>query len=302
MTARGLARRALLPVVVLVLLLGTAPTSGARPIPHRLPLSIDYVALGDSYTSGPLVLPFDDRFVPLDCGQSLVNYPHLVARALQVRSFVDVSCGSAKLDDLYAPQDGLPLGGTNRPQLDAVGPGTDLITLGMGGNDVGFTGLALDCVRLLGPPLEAPCTPAVTAGGRDRTSDRIAAMGVELGQALEAIRAKAPSARILVVGYPAALPANGVACWPYLPILQADMPYLVARYTEMNRTLARTARAHGHRYVDVYGSSIGHDACQPPALAWTNGMVVVPPSYPAHPNHLGLANSAKDVVQAIRRR
>ena len=140
--------------------------------------------------------------------------------AIGATSFTDVSCGSANLDDLYEPQDGLPLGGVNAPQLDAVGPDTDVVTLGMGGNDVGFAGAALDCVRLLGPPLEAPCSPAFTAGGVDQVSAKIAEVGPELGQALRDIHAKAPNAEVFVVGYPTSLPDSGVACWPYLPILR----------------------------------------------------------------------------------
>jgi hypothetical protein len=282
-----------------LLLLAAAP-SDALPEPPRT-LFVDYVALGDSYTSGPLVLPFDTTFVPVDCGQSALNYPHLVAKALQVRSFVDMSCGSATLDDLVEPQAGLPAGGINRPQLDAVGPGTDVITLGMGGNDIGIAGAAVDCVRLLGPPFEAPCRQELTAGGIDRLARRTAATEVELGAALDALHANAPKARIFVVGYPVALPADGVACWPYLPIVQQDLTYLAERFLDMNRMLARTARAHGAGYVDTYTSSVGHDACQLPLVAWVNGAVVVPPSFPAHPNQLGMANSAREVARAIRR-
>ena len=80
------------------------------------------------------------------------------------------------------------------------------------------------------------------------------------------------------------------------------MPYLVAKFKEMNAMLATQARSHGATYVDIYTSSIGHDACQVPALAWVNGLVVAPPSYPAHPNQLGLANSGKVVARAIERR
>jgi hypothetical protein len=43
-----------------------------------------YVALGDSYTSGPGVLPYVPT-APPECGQSELNYPHLVASALSCR-------------------------------------------------------------------------------------------------------------------------------------------------------------------------------------------------------------------------
>jgi len=258
-----------------------------------------YVALGDSFTSGPLVLPHDTTWVPQDCGQSARNYPHLAAPAIRATSFVDVSCGSATIDDLYEPQTGLPMGGTNAPQLDALGPEVDVVTLGMGGNDVGFVGLALDCVRFVGPPVEQPCTPDYKTAEKDTMSERIASVGPELGQALDDIHAAAPNAEVFVVSYPTALPDDAVACWPYLPILQADMPYLVAKFKEMNAMLAEQAMLHDATYIDIYTPSVGHDACQPPAFAWVNGMVLVPPSYPAHPNELGLAQSGAFVAAAI---
>jgi hypothetical protein len=270
------------------------------PIPRAEAVDeLVYVALGDSFTSGPLVLPHDTTWVPQDCGQSLRNYPHLAAPAIGATRFVDVSCGSATLDDLYEPQTGLPMGGANAPQLDALGPDVDVVTLGMGGNDVGFVGFAMDCIRLLGPPQEQPCTPDYRTAERDEMSERIAATAPELGQALDDIHAAAPNAEVFVVGYPAALPDDGVACWPYLPILAEDMPYVVEKFKEMNAMLAAQAALHDATYIDIYTPSIGHDACKPPAIAWVNGVVVVPPSFPAHPNELGLAQSAKVVAAAI---
>jgi hypothetical protein len=235
--------------------------------------------------------------VPQDCGQSLRNYPHLAARAIGATRFEDVSCGSATLDDLYEPQDGLPLGGTNAPQLDSLGPDVDVVTLGMGGNDVGFTGFAMDCLRF--SPQDEPCTPDFKTAEHDEMSERIAAVAPELGQALDDIHAAAPNAEVYVVSYPDALPDDGRACWPYVPILPEDMPYIVEKFKEMNAMLAAQASLHDATYIDIYTSSIGHDACQPPAIAWVNGVVVVPPSFPAHPNELGLARSAQVVAAVI---
>jgi hypothetical protein len=287
---------------VVLLLLLAPPSHGRGATPTAAAGHLEYVAMGDSYTSGPLVLPHDTTFVPEDCGQSTLNYPHLAAATIGATRFVDVSCGSATIDDLHETQGPLPIGGSNPPQLDAVGPDTDVVTLGMGGNDVGFVGLALGCVRLLGPLLDQPCSPAYTADGKDLVSADIASVGPELGQALQDIHAKAPHAQVFVVGYPVALPDSGQACWPYVPILQADMPYLVAKFKEMNGMLAAQAAAHDATYVDTYTSSIGHDACQLPAVAWVNGLVVVPPSYPAHPNQLSEANSGRVVAAAITQR
>jgi hypothetical protein len=73
-----------------------------------------YVALGDSYTAGPLIP--NQHGDPIDCGRSDHNYPSLVAEAFKAATFVDVSCGSAETKHMTEPQTDLPLGGTNPPQ------------------------------------------------------------------------------------------------------------------------------------------------------------------------------------------
>jgi hypothetical protein len=262
-----------------------------------------YVALGDSYTSGPLVMPHDTRWVPQDCGQSTRNYPHLVDLLLKPDVFRDVSCGSATIDDFYHPQTGLPLGNSNDPPLWALNDKVDVVTVGIGGNDVGFAGEALDCVRVQPEGFGNPdCRDTFVHNGVDEISRRIESMRLELGTALDDIHKKAPHAAVFVISYPTALPDNRRACWPYLPIRQRDMTYLVKKYKEMNRAERAAAEAHNATYVDIYTPSIGHDACKPPGLAWLNGAVLVPPSYPAHPNDLSFVHSAPVVTKAIRAR
>ena len=167
--------------------------------------------------------------------------------------------------------------------------------------NVGFVGLALDCVRLAPPPVgDPPCTSKYNHDGVDEISQRIAVTAPRLGAALDQIHARAPHAVVLVVSYPTALPDDAVACYPYLPILPDDMPYLVDKYKEMNAMLRSVAAGHDATYVDIYTPSIGHDACKPPGLAWVNGAVLAPPSFPAHPNDLSFLNSAPIVTVAIR--
>jgi lysophospholipase L1-like esterase len=274
-----------------------ALVAGGRPAATAQEPDLVYVALGDSFTSGPLVLPHDSSRVPEDCGQSIFNYPHLVAASLGVTELRDVSCGSAQIRHFYEPQTGLPLGGVNDPQLDVLTPDVDIVTVGISGNDVGFVSLALGCIRLVGPPVEEPCRPDDLAD--DPIPARTAAAAIDLAAALQDIQERAPDAAVYVVSYPASLPDTGVACWPYVPILPEDMPYLLQRYQEMNAMLEQVAAANGATYIDIYTPSIGHDACQLPGIAWVNGFVVVPPSYPAHPNQLGLAASARVVASTI---
>lgn len=292
------ARRTVLSVsLALSVVVGVAAAKPAGAAPKD---PLVYVALGDSYTSGPLVLPHDTTFVSQDCGQSIYNYPHLAARQIHADVFRDLSCSSATINDFTRTQRAAA-GSRVQPQFNALTKDTDVVTLGIGGNDVGFVGLAIDCLRFSEFGVgRGPCTPNYVHDGVDTISRKIKAMGDDLGVALDQIHVKSPHAKVLVVSYPAALPDDGFACWPYAPILPADMPYLTAKYKEMNSELATTAATHRSEYVDIYASGIGHDICQLPARAWVNAAVVIPPSFPAHPNVTSFRHSAPVVARAIQ--
>jgi lysophospholipase L1-like esterase len=288
-------RRLILTMCGLLAIAALMSPAVAKPAAGRLD---SYVALGDSYTAGPLVP--NPTGTPIDCGRSDHNYPALTARTLHLGHFRDVSCGSAETRNMTRPQTDLPLGGTNPPQFDALGPDVRIVSVGIGGNDVGFGDFISNCVRVLPPPLTHPCSPQYLAGGRDRASEAIAATAPRIAAVLDGIHQLAPSALVFLVGYPDILPERFNGCWPYVPILPADVAYFRSKEHELNAMLAAQAAAHRAHYVDTYTTSIGHDACQPPGVAWVNGAVVVPPSYPAHPNAMGLAGTARRLIADIR--
>lgn len=92
------------------------------------------MALGDSYAAGAGV-PGQSAGL---CLRSDHNYGSLVASALKAGSYTDVTCSAAKLSAMTQAQyAGLPWG--NTPQLDAVTADTDLVTIGIGGNDLGVS-------------------------------------------------------------------------------------------------------------------------------------------------------------------
>src|SRR5690606_41325539 len=116
-----------------------------RPASWR-PRFESYVSLVHSYPSGPLI-PVPHLTPPLGCVRSMLTYPALLAVKARAGSFVDVSCGGAETSHMTAPQH-TPLG-TNAPQLDALRPDTDLVTLGIGGNDESvFGGIVGACPGL----------------------------------------------------------------------------------------------------------------------------------------------------------
>jgi lysophospholipase L1-like esterase len=268
-----------------------APADPARPdAPER------YVALGDSYTSGPGI----PNQTPESggCRRSDHNYPHLVAAALGVGRFTDVSCGSATTAHMAEPQP-LPGGLTNGPQFDALSPDIDLVTLGIGGNDIGFGEIFLTCAtHSLLLPLGAPCRHHYMRHG-DELGARIDATAPKVAAVLATIRERAPMARILVVGYPVILPAAGPGCWPLMPLAFGDVAWLRTVEGRLNAMLADQAAAAGATFVDTYASSVGHDVCRLPGQKWVEGFVPTAPASAVHPNALGMANSARQVLAAV---
>jgi lysophospholipase L1-like esterase len=255
-----------------------------------------YVALGDSYTAGPGI----PNQTPESggCGRSDHNYPHLVAAALAVTQFTDVSCGSATTANMTEPQP-LPQGLINGPQFDALGPDVDLVTLGIGGNDIGFGEIIATCVtRSVLLPLGAPCRQHYMRQG-DELGARIEATAPKVAAVLAGIRELAPAARTLVVGYPVILPATGPGCWPLMPIAVGDVAWLRTVEGRLNAMLAGEAAAAGATFVDTYASSVGHDVCRLPGRKWVEGVVPTAPANPVHPNALGMANSAEQVLAAL---
>jgi hypothetical protein len=253
-----------------------------------------YEALGDSYTSGPLIP--NQHGNPIGCGRSDHNYPSLVAAAIHPSVFRDVSCGSAVTDNMTRPQS-VPLGGTNPPQFVALSRDATLVTVGIGGNDANLVGIGESCSRLdASTPTGSPCKDHYRVGGRDTAAAGVDAIAPKIASVLRGIHARAPRARTLVVGYPAVLPLSGPGCWPVVPLSSGDVPWFRSLLVRINRVLAAQARANRAQYVDTYTRSAGHDMCQPPAAKWFEGIVPTMPAYPLHPNALGEASMARSVL------
>jgi lysophospholipase L1-like esterase len=264
--------------------------------------STAYVALGDSYSAGPLAgLSIVGN--PIGCARSLASYPYLVAAALHVKAFRNATCSSATTSDFTAAQQ--TPDGTNPPQFAFLGPDTSLVTVGIGGNDADLVGVATSCLNLvpvdLGPAPEGhPCVDHYTAGGVDQVYQDIMATGPKIAAALQTIRRLAPKATIVVVGYPAVLPVSGIGCWPYVPLLNPDVAYLRDKLEQMDIMLSAEAAANGAVVANDYSPFFGHDVCQLPGNNWVDGIVPIPPAFPLHPNANGEAAMARAVEAVVR--
>jgi lysophospholipase L1-like esterase len=287
-------------VRVFVAVLGCAGiavvTAGQAQATEGSENSGNYVALGDSYTAGPLI-PLQTG-QPAGCLRSNHNYPSLVTAALHSSSFKDVSCSGSTTKDMFSPQS--VTGGTNPPELDALTGHTDLVTLGIGGNDIGFINIITTCaVQSPTKPLGAGCRDYFNRTGKDEIAERIDATKPKVVAVLEAIEKRAPDAKTLVVGYPTILPDSGPGCFPVIPFSPGDIAYLRQTTKRLNSMLADAADEAGAEYVDTYHSSIGHDVCQLPGTKWVEGLVPTSPAAPVHPNALGERNSAVNVLHTL---
>jgi lysophospholipase L1-like esterase len=230
-----------------------------------------YVALGDSYTAAPLVP--NPTGSPILCGRSTNNYPQDVKRAISPSSFTDASCSSATTADMTQSQSlegGLE---TAPPQFNALGTQDALVTVGIGGNDAGLIGVAEECAKLDAAwPFGSRCKSHYQSGGSDSEVAAITATGPKVASAIQGIHARAPQARVLVVGYPDGLPQNGSSCYPIVPFSSGDVSYFNSLELQLNAVLKQAAQVNGATYVDTFTSSIGHDACKGSA-AWINGII-----------------------------
>lgn len=285
--------------------------AASAPGSAEAPRYREYVALGDSWTAAVFTnLPPATEETPVDCAQSALDYPHRVAAALEVPVFRDASCGSATTVDMTKPQE-LPLGGVNPPQFDRLTRTTDLVTLGIGGNDIGFTGAARQCLRPLPAgtgSAENSCAAQLTAGSVDRLGENIDATAPLIQAVIAGIRQRSPQARILLLDYLSAFPADGKSCYPQLPALDADIAYLRDKFAQMNAMLAKVARTTGIEFVDTFTPSAGHDVCQAEPTRYVEGISVSSThnrpavAFPMHPNALGAAAQATAVLDTLRRK
>jgi hypothetical protein len=277
------------------------PTGVAKP-PSR------YVALGDSYSSGHGAGNYfpNTNTTTNKCHRSLNAYPLLLASAqygVNLPSEIDFgACSGATINNFYS-------GFWNEgPQLDVIcapkpyvqpaagapAPCTDgsvqLVTLGVGGDDLGFADVLEACVtnrkdqqRCLGqdsyvtfggqvPEQDAGCN-TFCVQDKDPSYRGIERIEHQLRQLYMDIRGRAPHARIVVLGYPRLFPVGGRND-DFCHLSPTDQVWLTAKDQEVNGLIRFAVNASGvAEYADTFNSMSGHEACQGlnASIPWVNG-------------------------------
>jgi hypothetical protein len=258
-----------------------------------------YVSLGDSYVSGPLIP--NQSLDPLGCLRSSADYPADTAAALGL-SLTDISCSGATTSNMNNPQNVTP-GPPNPPQLSVVTSGTQVVSLSIGGNDIGFVSILENCLAYTpaGPtPVGQTCQSYYDPNGDDKLGASIEALEPVIAGIIQQIHTQAPSAKVFVVGYPDILPKKG-ACWPSMPIQTSDALYLNSKEIQLDGVLKTAATENKAIFVNTYNASEGHNACEPESKRWIEPVIPASSAAPVHPNAAGMAGEAKLLEAAMKR-
>lgn len=250
-----------------------------------------YVALGSSMAAGPGIQPRADGS-PRAAGRSARNYPHLVAQSLGL-DLVDVTfSGATTAHVLTDSQRGAP------PQVDALDGTEALVTVTIGGNDVGYVPMlfAAGLPRLTRsiPVLGARLRTLLDAATRESALSEVADSLVEVGRTL---RRRAPDATVLFVDYLTLLPPQGA---PAPPLREQDAALGRRVAARLARLTADAAAATGCGLVTAAEASRDHHAWS--SEPWTTrfGWPVPRRPAPLHPNAEGMRAVADMVVAAVR--
>jgi lysophospholipase L1-like esterase len=241
-----------------------------------------YVALGSSMAAGPGIPPRDTA-APVRAARSAANYPHLVAQRLGL-DLVDVTYSGATTAHVLSDRQN-----DEPPQIDALDGSEELVTITIGGNDVGYIPL----LTAAGLPRSLRSVPVIGGWLRERLDPaaRDRAL-VEVAESLRAVgrmvRERAPRARVLFVDYLTVLPPAGEDASP-LSGLDAALGRRVA--ATLDRLTSEAATETGCEVVRASDASRGHHAWS--ADPWTTkptryGLPIPGRPFPAHPNAAGM--------------
>ena len=266
-------RRSRLVVFVssLLLAVGTALTGASAAQASPLAAAGGYVALGDSYSSGVGA----DSYISSsgDCKRSTKAYPYLWNAAHAPASFTFAACSGARTGDVLANQ----LGGLNSS--------TGLVSITVGGNDAGFADVMTTCVT----GSDSTCLNRINTAKAYVDST----LPGKLDSVYSAIRAKAPGARVVVIGYPRFY-RLGTVC---VGLSETKRSAINNAADHLNTALAKRAAAHGYAFGDVRTTFAGHEICSGSSwlhsLNWLNiGVSYHPTASGQSRGYLPVLNSA----------
>lgn len=221
-----------------------------------------YVALGDSYSSGVGAGDYDSSSGA--CKRSANAYPALWNAAHDPGSFTFAACSGATTDTVKSDQ------------LGALDSGTSLVSITVGGNDVGFSTVMSDCVT----QSDSACLSAID----DAEARMDGPLPGALDSLLTAIRGKAPSAHVVVLDYPHLYHISDSYC---AGLSKTKRTALNGGADKLDSVIESAAHRAGFTFSDVRDDFDGHELCT--GDGWLHS-VAYPVDESYHPTATGQEN------------
>jgi lysophospholipase L1-like esterase len=258
----------MLAIAAVVLTTATGAALAGTGIPAKAATSVNYVALGDSYSAGDGAGSNSGS-----CDLSPNAYPALWAAASEPASFTFAACSGAKTSDVI------------NTQLPALSSSTTLVSVTIGGNDAGFSSVMETCVL----DSTSACESAVSAAEQYANTT----LPGQLGTMLADIRAHAPNAKIIVLGYPDFYDLSVPVC---IGLSSADHRALDNGINDLDGVLATAAASNGDTFADVRSQFSGHELCD--GAGWLHSVNIINISASYHPTATGQKDGYLPVFSA----
>ncbi len=220
----------------------------------------DYVALGDSYSSG---VGTNSYTLSSSCLRGVYAYPYLVSQQRPNTSLNFVACSGAVTTDVI------------NNQVSAVNSGTEIVSITIGGNDAGFASTITACTL-------GGCTSQINAANTYIANTLPGRLDAVYSQ----IESRAPAATVVVLGYPRLFSSSG--CLGTTGISSSERVALNDTANRLDAVIATRAAAWGFAYKSSISAFTGHAICS--SSAWLNGLNIFNTTESFHPNRNG--NSA----------
>jgi lysophospholipase L1-like esterase len=235
--------------------------------PAHAASTVNYVALGDSYSSG-----VGAGSESGSCDQSPNAYPALWAAANSPASFTFAACSGATTTDVI------------NSQLSSLSSSTTLVSITIGGNDVGFSSIMETCVL----ESTSSCESAVSAAEQYANTT----LPGQLDTMLADIHADAPNASVIVLDYP---DFYDLSVWLCLGLSTADHEALDNGINDLDGVIQTAAENNGDTFADVRAQFSGHELCD--GAGWLNS-VTLPIDDSYHPTATGQEDGYLPVFSA----
>jgi len=252
---------------------GAAPAAAA-PAVAAVPAGSTYAALGDSYSAGVGTGRADVAGAP--CLRSSLAYPELWEAAHPRDRLVFLACSGARISDVRSGQ------------VPQVPTDAALVTITLGGNDVGFSAVVGVCTY----GGSGSCRLAIALAKVVAVTE----VPLQLARALWDVQHRAPHAQVVVLGYPRLFETG--ACTGHAPDAR-ERQAINGGADLLDGVISDTAHLFGARFVDVRDRFAGHGVCAPAGQAWLNPVDAADPTQALHPTTAGQTQGYLAALQQV---